>query len=90
MNELTSGMLPAHPFADHGNGGGELDEKRVEKKVEREETVVKKGRPIAGKKVTNVNVGPDGTTNIQESSDVDEVVETVERRDTTVERRESR
>jgi len=69
-----------------------MEEKRVEKKVEREETVIREDRPPVGKKVTNVNVGPDGTTNVQETSDVgslDEPVETVERRETTVERRES-
>jgi len=47
-----------------------MEEKRVEKKVEREETVIREDRPPVGKKVTNVNVGPDGTTNVQETSDV--------------------
>jgi hypothetical protein len=71
-----------------------LDEKRVEKKVEREETVVRKDKPIAGKKITNVNVASDGTTNVQETTEaadeVDEPVKTVTRKDTTIERRESR
>jgi len=71
-----------------------LDPKRVEKKIEREETVVRKDRPIAGKKITNVNVAPDGTTNVQETTEaaheVDEPVKTVTRKETTIERRESR
>ena len=69
-----------------------MEEKRVEKKVEREETVIREDRPRVGKKVTNVNVSPDGTTNVRETSDagfVDEPVETVERLETTVQRRES-
>ena len=70
-----------------------MEEKRVEKKVEREETVVGRDQAVAGTKATNVNVGPDGTTNVQETADVETVeepIETVERRETTVERRESR
>ena len=71
-----------------------MDEKHVEKKIEREETVVRKDRPVAGKKVTNVNVASDGTTNVQETTEVedgvDEPVKTVTRKETTIERRESR
>jgi hypothetical protein len=67
-----------------------MEERRVERHVESEE--VKREEvvdPRAG--TTNVNIGPDGTTNVQESGPVEEIVdepvETVEQHQTTVERR---
>jgi hypothetical protein len=68
-----------------------MEERRVERHVERDE--VKREEivdPRAGT-TTNVNIGPDGTTNVQESGPVEEIVdepvETVEQHETTVERR---
>ena len=66
-----------------------MEERRVERhevhEVERHE------QPVPGREVTNVNVGPDGTTNVQEQSVVEEVggerAEEVERRETIEERR---
>lgn len=64
-----------------------MEERRVEKKTEIEETTDVRPRPGT----TNVNIGPDGETNVQETDVVDDPVGTTTvRKDTTIEERESR
>ena len=65
-----------------------MKERRVETREEHE--VVREEDVTPRRKVTNVNVGPSGTTNVQESESVEvtsEPVETVDRHEKTVERR---
>ena len=67
-----------------------MEERRVEKRIEIEETTDvehKRARPGT----TNVNIGPNGETQIQENDVVDDPVGTTTvRKDTTIEERESR
>jgi hypothetical protein len=62
------------------------DSKRVEKKIEVERETVT--REKAGPKTTNVNVGPDGTTQVEEEQEVVEepVGSTVIRQEETIEK----
>jgi len=65
-----------------------MDERRVEKKTEIEETTdVEHKRVRPG--TTNVNIGPDGETQIQESGEIvdDPVGTTTVRKETTIEER---
>ena len=64
------------------------DSKRVEKKTEVERETI--SREKRGPKTTNVNVGPDGTTQVQEEQEiVEEPVEsTITRKEETIERSE--
>jgi hypothetical protein len=62
-----------------------MDDRRVVEK----RTEVERETPVEGG-TTNINVGPDGTTQIQESPDlVDEPVGSTTVRETTVEERRS-
>ena len=67
-----------------------MEERRVEKRTEVEETTDhehKRLRPVT----TNVNIGPNGETQIQENDVVDDPVGTTTvRKETTIEERESR
>jgi hypothetical protein len=64
------------------------DSKRVEKKIEVERETVT--REKTGPKTTNVNVGPDGSTQVQEEQEiVEEPVESkIIRQEETVEKTE--
>jgi hypothetical protein len=66
-----------------------MEERRVEKRTEIEETTDHEHvRSKPG--TTNVNIGPDGETQVQESDVVDDPVGTTTvRKDTTIEERES-
>jgi hypothetical protein len=65
-----------------------MEERRVEKRTEVEETTdIEHKRVRPG--TTNVNVGPNGETQVQESDDIvdDPVGTTTVRKDTTIEER---
>ena len=67
-----------------------MEERRVEKRTEIEETTDVEPKP-ARPRTTNVNIGPNGETQIQENDVVDDPVGTTTvRKETTIEERESR
>ncbi|TMC29326.1 MAG: hypothetical protein E6J19_05280 [Chloroflexi bacterium] len=66
-----------------------MEERRVEKRTEIEETEHEQPRARPG--TTNVNIGPNGETQIQENDVVDDPVGTTTvRKETKIEERESR
>src|SRR5919201_1025424 len=82
----SRGIAPARRCA----GGRSMEERRVEKRTDIEETTdLERQRSRPG--MTNVNVGPDGETQVQESEVVDDPVGTTTvRKETRIEDRESR
>ena len=66
-----------------------MEERRVEKRTDIEETTEVEHRP-ARPRTTNVNVGPNGQTQVQETDVVDDPVgATTVRKETTVEERKA-